>query len=64
MSTGQRAARVWELTRFAHDLVLADVRRRHPLADERECLLRAAARRLDPELMRRAVGWDPREEGY
>ncbi len=64
MSTGERAQRVWELSEFARGLALADIRRHHPDADERECLLRLASRYLDPDLLKRATGWDPREKGY
>ena len=36
----------------------AEVRRLYPAATEREVFLRVAARRLGPELMRKAYGWD------
>ncbi len=63
MTPAQRAERVRQLNRFAPDLAIADVRRRDPYADERERLLRVAARRLDPELLRKAVGRDPTQKG-
>lgn len=37
----------------------AEMRRLYPAATEREVFLRVAARRLGPELMRKAYGWDP-----
>ena len=64
MSPGQKLRCVREMTRFGQKLALADIRRRYPEADERECQLRLASRWLDPELMRKAFGWDPKEEGY
>ena len=47
-----------------HALAMSDVRRMHPEADERECLLRVASRRVPAELMLKAFGWDVREKGY
>ncbi|MDZ4806445.1 MAG: hypothetical protein SGI90_16445 [Candidatus Eisenbacteria bacterium] len=64
MSPSQKMERVCELTRALHELALQDVRRRYPEAGVRELELRVASRRLAPELMRRAFGWDPREAGY
>jgi hypothetical protein len=43
-------------------LARADVGRRHPDADEREVRLRVASRYLDPDLIRKAFDWDPREK--
>jgi hypothetical protein len=45
-------------------LALADIRRRHPHANEREQALRLASRWIGPELMFRAFGWDVSESGY
>lgn len=64
MSAGQKLERVRALTRAVQELALLDIRRRHPEADERELALRAASRWLDPELMRRAFGWNTTEAGY
>jgi hypothetical protein len=36
----------------------------HPNAGERELRLRLASRTLDPDLLKRAFGWDVRVEGY
>jgi hypothetical protein len=36
-----------------------EVRRLYPAATEREVFLRVTARRLGPELMKKAYGWDP-----
>jgi hypothetical protein len=43
---------------------MMDIRRRHPHADERELRLRLASRTMDPELLKRAFGWDVKVEGY
>lgn len=40
-------------------LQTAEIRRLYPDASDREVFLRAAARRLGPELVRKAYGWDP-----
>jgi hypothetical protein len=37
----------------------AQERQLHPEADEREIFLRVAARRLGPDLVKRAYGWSP-----
>ena len=52
------------LTVTVQTLALADIRRRHPLADEREQKLRLASRWLDPATMRRVFDWDPDVQGY
>jgi hypothetical protein len=44
-------------------LALADIQARHPTADERECLLRLAARCMDPAILARLCGWDVSVEG-
>jgi len=64
MSPAERLRKVGELGSLARALVLADIRRRHPDATPHECALRLASRFIEPELMRRAFGWDPRREGY
>jgi hypothetical protein len=64
MTPAEKLRRVMEMHRFAEALALADIRRRHPNADERERRLRLASRWLDEETMRKVFGWDPRERGY
>jgi len=59
MTSGARAARVFELTAFQEDLQRASVKSMYPEATEREVFLRVAARRLDRETMVRVYGWDP-----
>jgi hypothetical protein len=39
----------------------AQERRSHPDADDREIFLRVAARRLGPEMVKKAYGWAPGE---
>ena len=56
--------RVRELTIALEELALADIRRRYPEADARELALRLASRRIQPELMFQAFGWDVRTAGY
>jgi hypothetical protein len=64
MSPAQKLRQVQEAAWRMRELVLADVRRRHPNADARECALRAASRWISADLMRKAFGWDPEKEGY
>ena len=64
MSAEEKFRQFEELNRFADMLVWADVRRRHPQADEQECRLRVASRRIPAELMKKVFGWDPMEKGY
>ena len=64
MTPTQKLQSVWDLHRLAHDLAMADVRKRYPDAGDRECLLRVASRYLDPDLLAKATGWDPRVKGY
>lgn len=64
MSPGQKLERVRALTRDVQRLALADIRRKHPDADERELSLRLASRWIEPELMVKAFGWDVRKVGY
>jgi hypothetical protein len=59
MSPAEKIAAVFNLTRIAFELSEAGVRMSYPKADNREVFLRAAARRLSPDLMLRAYGWDP-----
>ncbi len=64
MSPAQKMARVIELTQTVQQLALADIRRRHPTAGEEEQALRLASRWLEPDLMRRAFGWNVDEVGH
>jgi len=64
MSASEKFKIVDDLTRATISLAMSGVRSRHPAAEEREYRLRAASRWLDPELMRKAYGWDPEVEGY
>jgi hypothetical protein len=64
MSPGEKLERVCALNRALQELALADIRRRHPGAGERELALRLASRWLDADLMFRAFGWDVRKAGY
>ena len=64
MSPAQKLECVRSLTQAVQSLAIADIRRRHPLADEREQALRIASRWIEPELMLCAFGWDVRKAGY
>jgi hypothetical protein len=64
MSPGQKLERVCALIQAVQALAILDIRRRHPIANEREQKLRLASRWIEPELMLRAFGWDVRQNGY
>lgn len=64
MSPSEKIERVRAITAAVRELALVDIRRRHPQADEREQALRLASRWIEPELMRRAFGWDVGTQGY
>ena len=64
MSGAEKIARVRALNRTTVMLAMANIRQRHPDADEREVLLRLACRHLGPDLVREKLGWDVRVEGY
>jgi hypothetical protein len=64
MTPAAKLNRVRALNRAVLALAEADVRRRHPNADQREIELRVASRWLDAESMRRTFGWAPEREGY
>lgn len=59
MSAAEKLERVGRLGAMVKSVVLADLRARHPKADERELQLRYAARMHDPDTMRAAFGWAP-----
>ena len=64
MSAAQKLQIMQDLQSAARLLALGEIRRRHPQASERELQLRLASRWLEPELMRKAFGWNPDVEGY
>jgi hypothetical protein len=64
MTPTQKLQLVCRLTATTHQLALADIRRRHPNADEREQRLRLVSRWLVGATMRRIFGWDPDVKGY
>ncbi|MBP6821132.1 MAG: hypothetical protein KA368_06290 [Acidobacteria bacterium] len=64
MSAAQKLQIMQDLQRTARLLALSEIRRQHPQASEHELQLRLASRWLEPELMRKAFGWNPDVEGY
>ncbi|MCC6627901.1 MAG: hypothetical protein IT340_10925 [Chloroflexi bacterium] len=60
----RKLQRVADLNALTCALALADIRRRHPDAGERELRLRLAARRLGPALVRERFDWRVEREGY
>ena len=53
MSPAEKLQVVSRLNSEAHELMLVDIRRRYPAADERECFLRLAALRIGVSTVRR-----------
>lgn len=64
MSAARKLQIMQDLQQSAWMLALSEIRRQHPQASEREWQLRLASRWIEPELMRKAFGWDPDVEGY
>lgn len=65
MSPRDKLRRVLDLGATLEALAAARLRAQYgPDLAPRELELRLAALRLDPELMRRAFGWDPDTRGY
>jgi hypothetical protein len=64
MSAAQKLQIMQGLISAAQILALSDIKRRYPNAVERELQLRLASRWIEPELMRKAFGWDQEIEGY
>jgi len=63
MPPGEKLAATLNASHFVLQLYEMGVRRLHPEADDREVLLRVAARHLSRDLMIRAYGWDPEAHG-
>ena len=59
MSPQQKTAGVFQMNEMMRRTTEAYERRLHPHANDREVFLRAAAHRLDREIMIRVYGWDP-----
>lgn len=63
MPPGEKLAAVLGGAQFVLQLYEMGVRRMYPEASDHEVLLRVAARHLPRELMIRAYGWDPENDG-
>jgi hypothetical protein len=59
MPPERKLCRVAEMYEAMTALQTAEVRRLYPAATDREVFLRATARRLGPELMKKVYGWQP-----
>lgn len=60
---GEKIEMTFALTGFAMQMAQSGVRERYPEASEREVFLRTAALRIPRELMIKAYGWDPEQDG-
>jgi 2-iminoacetate synthase ThiH len=63
MSGAEKIARVRALNSATIALALANIRKQHPDASEREVLLRLAVRRYGADFVREHLGWDAEKEG-
>jgi hypothetical protein len=63
MPPGEKLAAVLHASEWVLQLYEMGVRKLHPDADDREVLMRVAARHLPRQLMIDAYGWDPAEHG-
>ena len=59
MSPAEKLERMGRLGKMIKSLVLARLHEEHPDACERELNVRYAARVIDPDMLRAAVGWAP-----
>jgi len=57
----RKVTQIVEMYETMNAIYAAQERRSHPAADEREIFLRVAARRLGPEMVKKAYGWAARE---
>ena len=64
MSPAEKLASVLSASQFVLQTYEMGVRHAYPQADDREVLLRVAARHLPRELMIGAYGWDPEADGH
>jgi hypothetical protein len=64
MTPQEKMLRLEDLNRTGREMVRAGLRRRHPDASEEELRRRFIALMLEPDLVLKAYGFDPREEGY
>ena len=64
MTPAEKMGRMQSMCDAMEAMAVAQTRRRHPDASNREILLRVASRRIAPELMAKAFGWDVKKEGY
>ncbi|MCI0664435.1 MAG: hypothetical protein L0220_25530 [Acidobacteria bacterium] len=64
MTAAKKLQIMQDLIHTAYWLALSDIIRKHPNAEPRELMLRLASRRMEPELLRKAFGWDLDVEGY
>jgi hypothetical protein len=64
MPPGEKLGAILNASGFLLQLYEMGVRRLHPHANEREVLLRVAARHLPRDLVIRAYGWDPEANGH
>lgn len=64
MSFGEKLECIADFNRLEDERRRADIRVRYGAISDREMRLRLAAPRLGRELMMKAFGWDPDEEGW
>lgn len=55
-SPGEKAARVWAMMRYVHDLAFSSMRRRHPELSDDDVRMRLTALRLGPGLAAAVYG--------
>ena len=64
MSAERKGRCIAEMNETVRSMQLAEIKARHPHADQRELEMRLAVRWLEPELALAAFGWDVKKEGY
>ena len=64
MNPREKMKRVSELNRSIQQMALARIRREYGNISEKEQQLRLASLWLDKDVMIKAFGWNPQQEGY
>jgi hypothetical protein len=64
LTAAQKFHMICDMQATIEAMVRPRIRADHPDASEREIQLRIASRRLPADLLRKAVGWDVKTEGY
>ena len=63
MSPAKKLQKISNIGQFMKQAAYASIKRQHLEASDWECLMRVMSRSLPEEMMRKAYGWNVREQG-